>query len=487
MSSAKVDHSTAERTLAGWRIERSRGSTGARPGGRSGVPDDALDALVIVLDEIRLGRSRSRAELVDSTGLGRGVVAQRVGELLDRGLVVEGDVGPEHRRPTTAPAVVPIGCRAHPGGRPGCHEHRCRGDHARRAGSSPITPRRPTSGPARRCAWHAWMRCSDSSMPADNDLPGRLWGVGIAVPGPVEFRTGRPPRRPSCPAGTATPSGSDSRRDTSRRCGWTTTSTRWRSASGAPGSRSPTTTSWSSRSAPGSVRASSPRGASIGVPRAAPVTLATSRSWMTRTVICRCGNVGCLEALAGGAAPRPGRGVGGARGSERASWRARWIESGAHHRRGRGLGRRARRRGRGRVAPGRRADASGRCSRASSTSSTRRSSSSGAAWPRAATSSWPPSARRSTAGRCRSRPGTWSSRAPRWGAGQRHRRFLDGRRPAVPARLAGDLDGRSASPRDARGRPRGDRLGGPGCRPRESAPLSCSGGATLCAWRPIHG
>ena len=47
-----------------------------------------------VLDEIRLGRSRSRSELVDRTGLGRAIVAQRVGELIDRGLVVEGDVGP---------------------------------------------------------------------------------------------------------------------------------------------------------------------------------------------------------------------------------------------------------------------------------------------------------------------------------------------------------------------------------------------------------
>ena len=58
------------------------------------VPDDALDALVIVLDEIRLGRSRSRSELVTRTGLGRAIVAQRVGELIDRGLLVEGDVGP---------------------------------------------------------------------------------------------------------------------------------------------------------------------------------------------------------------------------------------------------------------------------------------------------------------------------------------------------------------------------------------------------------
>ena len=95
MSSAKVGHSTAERTLGDMAEEDDAGiQRPGAPGGRAPMPHDALDALVTVLDEIRLGRSRSRSELVDSTGLGRGVVAQRVGELLDRGLVVEGDVGP---------------------------------------------------------------------------------------------------------------------------------------------------------------------------------------------------------------------------------------------------------------------------------------------------------------------------------------------------------------------------------------------------------
>ena len=52
---------------------------------RGPLPDESLDALVVVLDEVRLGRSRSRSELVARTGLGRAIVAQRVGELLERG------------------------------------------------------------------------------------------------------------------------------------------------------------------------------------------------------------------------------------------------------------------------------------------------------------------------------------------------------------------------------------------------------------------
>ena len=50
-------------------------------------PEETHDSLVAVLDEIRLGRSRSRSELVTRTGLGRAVVTQRVGELIDLGLV----------------------------------------------------------------------------------------------------------------------------------------------------------------------------------------------------------------------------------------------------------------------------------------------------------------------------------------------------------------------------------------------------------------
>ena len=55
---------------------------------------ESLDALVSILDEIRQARSRSRAELVTRTGLSRGVVAQRVAELIELGLVVDDELGP---------------------------------------------------------------------------------------------------------------------------------------------------------------------------------------------------------------------------------------------------------------------------------------------------------------------------------------------------------------------------------------------------------
>ena len=50
------------------RFDAQRGAPGA-------LPDEALDALATILDEIRSAGSRSRSELVGRTGLSRGIVA----------------------------------------------------------------------------------------------------------------------------------------------------------------------------------------------------------------------------------------------------------------------------------------------------------------------------------------------------------------------------------------------------------------------------
>jgi glucokinase-like ROK family protein len=162
------------------------------------LADEALDALVMVLDEIRLGHSRSRPELVARTGLGRAIVAQRVGELLDRGLVTEGEVGPST------------------GGRPPRQlTFRAEAGHVLVAdlGATSIDvavmsldgrilghhdePAEIEAGPA---------RCLDridalfeSLLSTAEAVPGRLWGVGIGVPGPVEFGSGRPISPPIMP------------------------------------------------------------------------------------------------------------------------------------------------------------------------------------------------------------------------------------------------------------------------------------------------
>ena len=170
-----------------------------RRAGRIGpLPDEALDALVTVLDEIRFGRSRSRSELVERTGLGRAIVAQRVGELIERGLVTEGEVGPST------------------GGRPPRRlTFRADGGHVLVAdlGATSIDvavttldgrilahhgePARIEAGPE-ACLGRVDV-LFESLLRTTERLPGRLWGVGIAVPGPVEFQTGRPIAPPIMP------------------------------------------------------------------------------------------------------------------------------------------------------------------------------------------------------------------------------------------------------------------------------------------------
>lgn len=158
---------------------------------RSQLPEETLDGLVSVLDAIRLGRARSRADLVALTGLSRSVVAGRVAELLERGLITEGDPGPST------------------GGRPprqlafrGDAGHLLVADLGATSIDVAVTtldgrilahidePADIASGPEGVLA--RVDELFEELRAPRRRLPGRLWGVGIGVPGPVEFRTGRP-------------------------------------------------------------------------------------------------------------------------------------------------------------------------------------------------------------------------------------------------------------------------------------------------------
>ena len=165
---------------------------------RGPLADDVLDTLVTVLDDIRLGRSRSRSELVARTGLGRAIVARRVGELIERGLVDEGDVGPstggrpprQLRFRSTAgyllvadlgASSVDVALTTLDGRILGHHDE----------------PARIEDGPDLSLARVEAL--FDLLLRTTLQIPGRLWGIGIGVPGPVEFRTGRPISPPIMP------------------------------------------------------------------------------------------------------------------------------------------------------------------------------------------------------------------------------------------------------------------------------------------------
>jgi hypothetical protein len=191
--------------IGGMAITR-RGSSGAngsasdahRGTDRGPLPEEALDALVTVLDEVRLGRSRSRSELVVRTGLSRAIVAQRVSELIDRGLVAEGETGPSTggRPPRqlafTADAghvlVADLGATSIDVAVTSL-DGRILGHHDE--------PAEIAAGPD-ACLQRV-DELFDQLRASARSLPGRLWGVGIGVPGPVEFSTGRPISPPIMP------------------------------------------------------------------------------------------------------------------------------------------------------------------------------------------------------------------------------------------------------------------------------------------------
>jgi glucokinase-like ROK family protein len=267
----------------------------------SDVGGESLDALVSILDEIRQARSRSRAELVSRTGLSRGVVAQRVAELIELGLVVDDELGPS----TGGRPPRQMSFRSDAG-------HVLVADLGATSIDVAVTdldgrilghrdePADIAAGPE-ACLQRVDELFAELTA-AMRDLPGRLWGIGIGVPGPVEFRSGRPVSPPIMP-------------------GWDDYPVRERFVArySAP--------VWVDNDvnvlALGEWRA----GIAVGHDNVIVVKIGTgigagiiSNGRIHRgaqgsagdvghiqvvddtAIVCRCGNVGCLEALAGGAA-----------------------------------------------------------------------------------------------------------------------------------------------------------------------------------------
>lgn len=271
-------------------------------GGEPGLlADGQLNALTAVLDEVRLGRARSRPEIADRTGLTRAVVVQRVGELLDRGLLTEARDGPST------------------GGRPprqlafrGDAGHLLVADLGATSVDVAVTSLdgrvlRHIGEPADVAAGPDPVLGRVESLFAEllattRSLPGRLWGMGIGLPGPVEFRSGTPISPPIMP-------------------GWDGYGVRARLAAafGAPVWVDNDVNvmglgEWRAGAASGHdnvivVKVGTGVGSGIisdgrlhrGAQGAAGDVGHIQVSGDSG-VVCRCGNVGCLEAFAGGAA-----------------------------------------------------------------------------------------------------------------------------------------------------------------------------------------
>ncbi|EIE98615.1 ROK family protein [Saccharomonospora glauca] len=266
---------------------------------------DHVDSLATVLDLVRSGTARTRPEIGRRSGLGRTVVTQRVNQLTACGLLEEGALGPSSggRAPRElrfrAQAGVILAAEL---GATGISvgvtdltgtvlaEHTEGHDIA--AGPDPVLDR----------VEQIFDELLDQVRTelAAPDLA--VWGVGIGLPGPVEFATGRPSAPPIMP-------------------GWDGYPVRERLA------RRYDTPVWVDNEvntmALGELRAGSARGqrdilyvkigTGIGAGLVSGGTLHRGSQGCAGDighaaasdeddVVCRCGNTGCLEAYAGGAA-----------------------------------------------------------------------------------------------------------------------------------------------------------------------------------------
>jgi glucokinase-like ROK family protein len=276
------------------------GSRRSGPTAAQWVPARGIEPLGAVLEAVRLGHGTSRAEIARHTGLSRGVVAQRLSELIGLGLVVDAEIaestgGRPPRRPrfngeAGTLLVADIGATSI--------------DVAVTDLAGTILASRAEDADVAQGPDTLLSRVEElfEEVLAEDARgeAGAPWGIGIGVPGPVEFATGRPVSPPIMPGWNGYPV-----RD------------RFLERFGAP--------VWVDNDvnimALGEWRSGAARyhanvvfvkiGTGIGAgvisdgylhrgARGSAGDVGHIQVTDDRSVVCRCGNVGCLEALAGG-------------------------------------------------------------------------------------------------------------------------------------------------------------------------------------------
>lgn len=164
----------------------------------STYPDDQLEGVVTLLELIRSERAGTRQQLAHLSGLGRTAVTNRVNELMDRGLVAESGLGPpiggrqprqlRFRAGAGIVLVADIGATSIS---VGC---------ADLSGRPLVKYEEPWKVALGGAATLERVEQPFDQMLTSPAVQGlALWGIGIGVPGPVEFATGRPISPPIMP------------------------------------------------------------------------------------------------------------------------------------------------------------------------------------------------------------------------------------------------------------------------------------------------
>ncbi|UKD57054.1 ROK family protein [Amycolatopsis sp. FU40] len=263
------------------------------------ISPDQLGDLVAVLDLVRSGSARTRPELGRRSGLGRTVITQRVGHLMRAGLIEDGELGlssggraPRELRFRSEAGVVlaaELGATSISTGITDLSgrllAHR---EEAADIGQGP----EPVLARVRTML--------DELLAESSGAP--VWGVGVGLPGPVEFAAGRPSAPPIMPgwdgypvrerlaAHYDAPAWVDNEVNTM-------TLGEYRTGA-AQGVRDYLYVKIGTGIGAGLISGGRLHRGSQGCAGDIGHTAARSES----SVVCRCGNTGCLEALASGAA-----------------------------------------------------------------------------------------------------------------------------------------------------------------------------------------
>ncbi len=163
---------------------------------RFGAQTDEVTSLLRIVNMVRDGHASTRPEIGRITGLGRGVVTQRVDQAIEMGYLEDGAFGPSSggRAPRTLRFRADRG-RIITCALGGLHIHvgvsMLEGDVLEESHAEWDIARGPAETLDRA---HAMI---DEVLAKTPDVP--VWGISVGIPGPVDFESGRPVAPPIMP------------------------------------------------------------------------------------------------------------------------------------------------------------------------------------------------------------------------------------------------------------------------------------------------
>ena len=157
--------------------------------------DDHLNSIITVLDIVRSGAARTKPGIARLSGLGRNVVTHRVNQLVDSGLLQEDGLGMSSggrsprelrfRADAGHILVADLGAR---GVSVGCADL-----------SGAVIGQRQESCDVTDGPLSVLDRISELFQQLLSEHTGEVWGIGIGVPGPVDFASARTVAPPIMP------------------------------------------------------------------------------------------------------------------------------------------------------------------------------------------------------------------------------------------------------------------------------------------------